>query len=59
VYLWKFVFFAHLHDRLKMGRLIRSIEPLDHGDPYQSETKVDRCQDKSWLGDEMPDWVSG
>ena len=49
------MFFAHLHDRLKMGRLIRRIESLDYADPYQPDTKVNRCQDKSRLADEMPD----
>jgi hypothetical protein len=53
------MFFAHLHNRLEMGRLIGSIERPYHGHPYQTETKVDCRQDKSRLADEMPDWVSG
>jgi hypothetical protein len=53
------VFLSHLHDRLKMRRLVRSIEPLDHTHPYQPKTKIDRCQDKSRLVDKALDRVSG
>jgi hypothetical protein len=53
------MFFAHLHNCLKMGRLIGSIEWRYRDHPHQPETKVYRRQDKSRLADETPDWVSG
>jgi hypothetical protein len=54
MYLWKNVLFTHLHNRLEVAWLVRSVEWLYHSHPEQPNQEADYCQYQSRLADKVP-----